>query len=227
MGYRIRAAVLAILVSASCWACVEAMLGVSGSNIYLGSDGKIYKTQEEADQTFQKALAEIPARGKPLPCRALVVLPSATAIGLHQLKWQEKMMAQMNAMSTSLWSDGGKDVGRYMERSAEMMKNYREKNYALFVEALKKRQAFQQLVVEKSDRPGLVQRPEYDVNILFLLSDSGQEECLVKTSPLNFCLVIMPGSMTGGKVSLLQWLEELEKETPRLIARQKRISGTR
>ncbi len=232
MGYRMRAAALVLLISTACWGCVEAMIMSRTSNIHMGFDGKVHKTQVEADQTFQKALSEIPEREKPVADRALLVLPSPTAIGLFQLKWQDKMFAQMHAMSPSLGSDGGRTASLVMERSAEMMKEYMEKYHALYAEALKKRHAFKQLVLEKSDRPGLVQRPEYDVNILLILKDSGQEEWVVRTSLLNASQVPMAKPIpsgaksmpAGGSAWLRQWLEDLESQTEVLLKRQKQAA---
>ncbi|MCX5893804.1 MAG: hypothetical protein NTW80_12715 [Deltaproteobacteria bacterium] len=203
------------------------------SNFYMGFDGKAYKTQAEADQTFQQALSEIPERGKPVADRALLVLPSATAIGLYQMKMQDQMMAQMNAMSPGFGSgaQSGSMAGA-MERMQEMMKQYLEKYHAFYAEALQKCHAFKQVVVEKSDRPALVQRPEYDVNILLILKDSGQEEWVVRTSILNAAQVPMAKPMpsgaksmpAGGSAWLRQWLEDLESQTEVLLKRQKQAA---
>lgn len=232
MGSRIRATVLAILISTGCWGCVEAMMMSSFSNMHVGFDGKVYKTPAEADQTFQKALSEVPERGKSLADRALLVLPSATAIGLYQMKFQDKMMAQMHGMSPGFGGDGGKAAQSAMEKSGEMMKAHLERYHAFFAEALKKRRAFKHLVLEKSDRPGLVQRPEYDVNILLVLKDSGQEEWVVRTSLLNASTVPMAKPMAvagkstpaGGSAWLIKWLEDLESQAEVLLKRQERAA---
>ncbi|TSA11567.1 MAG: hypothetical protein D4R73_03690 [Deltaproteobacteria bacterium] len=235
MGNGMRIVVLVCLVVTGVWGCASMIAGTMTSNFHMGFDGKAYKTQAEADQTFQQALSEIPERGKPVADRALLVLPSATALGLYQMKMQDQMSAQMQVMSPMFGSGEQKNLHAAGERVREIIKQYLEKYHAFYAEALQKRHAFKQVVVEKSDRPALVQRPEYDVNILLILKDSGQEEWVVRTSILNASQVPMAKPMpsgakslpAGGSAWLRQWLEDLESQTEGLLKRQKQAAAAK